>query len=170
MVRSKTAEDHLEWCGLVESKVRYLISNLEHNEHISLAHVNPKRFECDKQQTKTSEFGSMWFVGIQFKQIEHLNVNLTENIQNFTHLVYKHGFGLMKDGMGIDVRHLRRKELSAYLGKNILTSGKNATKTSTTSNIVPAQSMGNNKRTFTEIETQLQRSELGQMLKRQRSN
>lgn len=48
LVSSQTAEDHLEWCGLVESKVRYLINNLERNVHISLAHVNPKCFEYSK--------------------------------------------------------------------------------------------------------------------------
>lgn len=45
LVSSATAEDHLEWCGLIESKIRILIGNLERNQHINLAHVNPKCFE-----------------------------------------------------------------------------------------------------------------------------
>lgn len=45
LVSSSTADDHLEWCGLIESKVRILIGNLERNQHINLAHVNPKCFE-----------------------------------------------------------------------------------------------------------------------------
>lgn len=45
LVNSQTADEHLEWCGLVESKIRYLIGNLERNEFISLAHINPKCFE-----------------------------------------------------------------------------------------------------------------------------
>lgn len=45
LVNSQTADDHLEWCGLVESKIRYLIGNLERNEFITLAHINPKCFE-----------------------------------------------------------------------------------------------------------------------------
>lgn len=48
MVNSQTADDHLEWCGLVESKIRLLIGNLERNQHISLAHVNPKCFDHKK--------------------------------------------------------------------------------------------------------------------------
>lgn len=170
LVSSKTAEDHLEWCGLVESKVRYLTGNLEHDEHIELAHVNPKRFECHEQQTKTTEFCSMWFVGIQFKQTENMNVNLTENIQNFTYLVYKHGFGLMKNGMGIEVKHLRKKELSAYLGKSISTPGKKS-RMMATPTIQPVKSTtANKKRTFSETTTQLQRSEPDQVIKRPRSN
>lgn len=159
-MKSETAADHLEWCGLVESKVRYLIGNLEHNEHIELAHVNPKRFECQNQQTKTTEFCSMWFVGIQFKKVTNLNANLTENIQNFTYLVYKHGFGLMKDGMEIEVKHVRRKELSAYLGKDVLAS-----------TIQPAKATtGNKKRRSVETTSQLQSSEETHMNKRPRSN
>jgi poly(A) polymerase len=50
LVSSATADDHLEWCGLIESKIRILIGNLERNQHINLAHVNPKCFE--KPQTK----------------------------------------------------------------------------------------------------------------------
>lgn len=38
----------MEWCGLVESKIRLLIGNLERNQHISLAHVNPKCFDHKK--------------------------------------------------------------------------------------------------------------------------
>lgn len=48
LVNSHTADDHLEWCGLVESKIRLLIGNLERNQHISLAHVNPKCFDHKK--------------------------------------------------------------------------------------------------------------------------
>lgn len=44
LVTSRSAEDHLEWVGLVESKVRYLIGNLERNQFIALAHVNPRCF------------------------------------------------------------------------------------------------------------------------------
>lgn len=45
LVSSATADDHLEWCGLIESKIRILIGNLERNQHINLAHVNPKNFD-----------------------------------------------------------------------------------------------------------------------------
>lgn len=60
LVSSSTADDHLEWCGLIESKIRILIGNLERNQHINLAHVNSKCFEKptsaikkDKDKTAT---------------------------------------------------------------------------------------------------------------------
>lgn len=152
MVNSQSAADHLEWCGFVESKVRYLVSNLERNHYISLAHVNPKCFERSKQQLNAKDetiaadatgtadataavasatatttavpaaFCSMWFIGLEFRKTENLNVDLTENIQNFTNLVHKHSTssGLQKNGMEFEVRHVRRKQLSTYLDKEIL--------------------------------------------------
>lgn len=118
LVNSQTADDHLEWCGLVESKVRLLIGNLERNPHIVLAHVNPKCFELKKgaasannsqnnsgneedlkQQQQppaqtavtTAPFCSLWFIGLEFERSENLNIDLTESIQNFTEHVIMHG-------------------------------------------------------------------------------
>ncbi|XP_013119351.2 poly(A) polymerase type 3 [Stomoxys calcitrans] len=181
LVNSQTADDHLEWCGLVESKIRLLIGNLERNQHISLAHVNPKCFdhkkgsgnsssnnnnnnsnnnnscsqnssgnEDDKSQTSsvgganssagsvggvsqqssssasstlsTSPFCSMWFIGLEFERTENLNVDLTENIQNFTEHVIQHGVNIkmLKEGMSIEARHVKRKQLSQYLDGDFL--------------------------------------------------
>ena len=114
LVSSSTADDHLEWCGLIESKIRILIGNLERNQHINLAHVNPKCFDKstgsskDKINTtndnKSSEksndnneelqcepnFCSMWFIGLEFERSANLNVDLTVSIQSFTDSVHKH--------------------------------------------------------------------------------
>lgn len=71
LVSSNSAEDQLEWCGLVTSKLRILIGkyhlffvfvefylfsrilnvfvclgNLERNQHIMIAHVHPDMFNC----------------------------------------------------------------------------------------------------------------------------
>lgn len=146
LVMSNSAEDHLEWCGLVEAKVRFLILNLERNPHIKLAHVNPKCFEKnqneiqqqpneetekeadtneddkEKDLKKIKQLCSMWFVGLDFERVDNLNIDLTESIQSFTDAVHKHAVHtkLLKDGMKIEVRHVRRKQLSDYLDTSIL--------------------------------------------------
>lgn len=94
-MRSQVAEEHLEWCGLVESRVRYLITNLERNQHISLAHVNPKCFEGKSATVMNNDDTpaarcSMWFIGLEFQRTENLNVDLTDSIQQFTNSVHKH--------------------------------------------------------------------------------
>lgn len=120
LVSSSTAEDHLEWCGLIESKIRILIGNLERNQHIQLAHVNPKSFDPVKsmkksddkdgdssKEEKTSEneemkqptpkepeFCSLWFIGLEFERSANLNVDLTVSIQSFTDQVHKHAVNI----------------------------------------------------------------------------
>lgn len=107
LVSSTTADDHLEWCGLVESKIRYLILNLERNQHINLAHVNPNSFDPiiknDNNETtnddsvgggettvdKSNKHCSMWFIGLEFERSDNLNVDLTDSIQSFTDSVHK---------------------------------------------------------------------------------
>jgi poly(A) polymerase len=39
----------MDWIRLVESKARLLISNLEKNQYISLAHINPQGYEETKE-------------------------------------------------------------------------------------------------------------------------
>lgn len=100
LVSSQTAKDHLESCGLVESKVRFLITSLELNQHISLVHVNPKCFERSKSiadanadaddKLVSAPFCSMWFIGLQFERTEKLNIDLTETLRNFREHVHKH--------------------------------------------------------------------------------
>lgn len=137
LVCSQTAEDHLEWCGLVESKIRYLIGNLERNQHISLAHVNPNCFDRPtisstattngnaieaNDKFYTAAFCSMWFIGMDFKKSENLNVDLTDSIHSFTNMVHRHAssINLHKTGMEIEVKHVRRKQLSTFLDKDTL--------------------------------------------------
>ncbi|KAL5288536.1 hrg family protein [Megaselia abdita] len=135
LVSSQTADDHLEWCGLVEAKVRILIGHLERNQHIALAHVNPKCFdlvnnsqnsrsqeEGQAQSITNSPFCSMWFIGLEFERTENLNVDLTESIQNFTQQVHNQAvhIKMLRDGMMIEARHVKRKQLNQYLEADFL--------------------------------------------------
>ncbi|EDO48505.1 predicted protein [Nematostella vectensis] len=90
---SNTEEEHLEWIGLVESKVRLLISYLENNEYIKLAHVNPKSYgpldsEGEKHVTR-------WFIGLMCEKLENVNINLTYEIQMFENKVHTQAVKIM---------------------------------------------------------------------------
>jgi len=117
---SSGADDQLEWVGLVESKIRHLITALERNDHITLAHINPEQF--DPVQPEKDTFSTMWFIGLVFQKTENLNIDLTQDIQTFTGLVYRQaGTSKMhKDGMRIEAKHVRRKQLSSYLPATVL--------------------------------------------------
>ncbi|KAM4607222.1 poly(A) polymerase gamma-like isoform 2-T3 [Polymixia lowei] len=117
---ASTEENHLEWIGLVESKIRVLVGNLERNEYITLAHVNPQSFPGSKDNRNENEFVSMWFIGINFKKVENaesVNIDLTYDIQSFTDTVYRqaNNINMLKEGMKIEATHVKKKQLHQYL-------------------------------------------------------
>lgn len=79
---ARTAEDHLEWYGLVESKIRHLISSLEHNTAIKTVHINPTTFSC-RVEEYIGKPHSSWFLGVDFNKIENVNIDLTNDINKF---------------------------------------------------------------------------------------
>ncbi len=91
----------MDWVRLVESKIRFLIQNLEKNPHIGLVHVNPQGFqqvkECKSSELEASEekfadtevvtvYSTLWFVGLDLKPAQNnetIDLNLTDLILNF---------------------------------------------------------------------------------------
>lgn len=122
---ASTEENHLEWIGLVESKIRVLVGNLERNEYINLAHVNPQSFPGSKENRSENEYMSMWFIGILFKKVENaesVNIDLTYDIQSFTDTVYRqaNNINMLKDGMKIEATHVKKKQLHQYLPPELI--------------------------------------------------
>ncbi|CAG9572997.1 unnamed protein product [Danaus chrysippus] len=143
--------DQLPWCGLVESKIRHLITTLERNQHITIAHVNPECYNSVPLNTnngqplalppgtpvQTEENGtaevkndkgevvanvcSMWFIGLVFDKT-NVNVDLTYDISSFTKAVHyqAENTNVLREGMTIEARHVRRKQLHQYLSPSLL--------------------------------------------------
>lgn len=114
------SDHHVEWVGLVESKIRILVGNLERNPLIKLAHVNPDEFPPLSESE--GEFVSKWFIGLMFTKNEGVKINLTYDIQNFTDIVHKHANNIYKDGMTIEVKYVRRKQLNKYVPESLINS------------------------------------------------
>nr|XP_010298793.1 PREDICTED: poly(A) polymerase gamma [Balearica regulorum gibbericeps] len=117
---ASTEEHRLKWIGLVESKIRVLVANLERNEFITIAHVKPQSFPVKEELRKQSGYKTMWFVGIVFKKAENaesVNIDLTHVIQSFTDTVYRqaNNISIFKEGMKIEVCHVKRKQLHYFL-------------------------------------------------------
>lgn len=120
MASAMTKEHHLEWYGLVESKIRILISNLERHPYIEIAHVNPESYppvEPDGEKLQ-----SMWFIGLQFSKTEHVNVDLTYDIRSFVDTVKRQAtsINILKPDMEVDIKYVRRRELVKYLPQAVL--------------------------------------------------
>jgi poly(A) polymerase len=125
LASTPTEKQHLEWVGLVESKIRILVGSLEKNEFITLAHVNPQSFPAPKENPDKEEFRTMWVIGLVLKKPEDsdiLNIDLTYDIQSFTDTVYRQAVNskMFEMDMKIAAMHLRRKELHQLLPNHVL--------------------------------------------------
>ncbi|CAG9855952.1 unnamed protein product [Phyllotreta striolata] len=122
LAMAENADDHLEWCGLVESKARLLVGNLERNPYITLAHINPESYAMLESAKEPNTLCSMWFIGLEFAKTENISVDLTRDIQTFTEHVSNHAatIQMWKTGMSIDAKHVKRKQLSQYLAPGLI--------------------------------------------------
>uniref|UniRef100_A0A674ANH2 polynucleotide adenylyltransferase n=1 Tax=Salmo trutta TaxID=8032 RepID=A0A674ANH2_SALTR len=120
LASAPTEKQHLEWVGLVESKIRILVGNLEKNEFITLAHVNPQSFPGPKESREKEEVSTMWVIGVIFKKMEaseNLNVDLTVDIQSFTDTVYRQAISskMFEADMKIQAMHVKKRQLHQLL-------------------------------------------------------
>nr|XP_027812022.1 poly(A) polymerase beta [Marmota flaviventris] len=125
LASAPTEKQHLEWVGLVESKIRILVGSLEKNEFITLAHVNPQSFPAPKENPDKEEFRTMWVIGLVLKKPENsetLSIDLTYDIQSFTDTVCRQAINskMFEMDMKIAAMHLRRKELHQLLPNHVL--------------------------------------------------
>ena len=117
---ANSEEDQLEWYGLVESKVRHLVGNLE-REAIDLAHVWPKTYPSLEPGRETR--CCYWFIGLQLKTARKddgtpQSLDLTVPIRKFTEVVMSSAtttVGMWREGMKVEAVYKRRKELAHYL-------------------------------------------------------
>jgi poly(A) polymerase len=120
--KASSIEQHSKWSGLVESKIRILVSKLEFNDGIELAHVYPTSY--GPPPGDTSEQVSLWFIGLEFKKSTTggVNITITYEIQVFSNAVLKvsHANPDLENGTELEVKHVRRKQLADYLPPSLL--------------------------------------------------
>ncbi|XP_065067733.1 poly(A) polymerase type 3-like [Rhopilema esculentum] len=131
---SDVEESHLEWAGLVESKVRILVGMLEKNQYVKLAHVNPSSYgplENPEQEEKPNV--RRWFIGLEFRKVDQtINVDLTPEIHYFRNTVEKQALqsAIYKEGMRIEAKHVKKKQLHQFLPNSVLRIKKKSSTTS----------------------------------------
>jgi len=142
-VSSSSEEDQLQWEGLVESKVRHLVANLE-REAIKLAHAWPITYPGPGDSERLCKY---WFIGLKLdldgKQGGQLD--LTTPIKAFTDIVMRSAIqiNVWKTGMKILADYKRRKELKDYLpqAEHWKLKADKEKKSNSTSNIAAQQSL-----------------------------
>jgi len=148
---SDNKEHHFEWEGLVEAKIRILIVNLERNQFVKLAHVNPKSYGPMAGVDDEAVNVTRWFIGLEFKKpdgTENVNVDITAEIQYFTSTVHKQAcnISIFREGMITEAKHVRKKQLSQYLPNSVLRIKKR-------SSLAPSEGGGGRERTNSTTES-----------------
>ncbi|XP_042360287.1 poly(A) polymerase type 3-like [Plectropomus leopardus] len=109
---SATVKPHLEWIGLVESKIRLLVGKLERNVYISLAHVNPQSFPGSTK----SKANTMWLIGLDFNMdgYKNLNIDVTQDLLSFRDTIYSQAktCKIYGEGMTVSARYMSRDNLT----------------------------------------------------------
>lgn len=82
IAEAPTPEDHLEWVGLVESKIRHFICSLGENPAVKTVHINPTAFTCKNLDFSQTPHSS-WFLGVIFHKSEIDNIDLTDAFIHF---------------------------------------------------------------------------------------
>ncbi|KAI6239223.1 Poly(A) polymerase [Aphelenchoides fujianensis] len=130
---SETEKDHLVFAGLVESKIRHLIGNLERNEAINMCHINPRQFKPRPEALAGTDHENsvctFWFLGLDLKKELKKNVDLNDALQTFTDTVNYActSTGVQKDTMRVQFNYLLRKELTKWVTEEeIMKSGRRA--------------------------------------------
>lgn len=111
----------------------FVTGTLERNQHIVLAHINPESYNQLETGKDLNMQCTMWFIGLEFAKTENLNVDLTYDIMAFTENVNRHAVNIkmLKEGMKVEAKHVKRKHLSHYLSPSLLRRERKITITTT---------------------------------------
>ncbi|KAK5979478.1 Poly polymerase beta [Trichostrongylus colubriformis] len=131
---TRSEEDHLIFCGFVESKIRHLIGALERNQGISLAHINPRQYK--PLPSAVPSFGpgyenpvcTLWFIGLEFDRAMAKAFDLTVEISQFHHIIVTTGIKMKNynDGMKVDLQYVRRADVGQWISKEDYMRGRHA--------------------------------------------
>ena len=117
MSKANTEQDRMDWDGLVEARLRLLVTSLEKQQSVTLAHPCPRTF--DPYQPNPDLFQSIWFVGLTFSKATGLQLDLAQDIQNFNDALADAAQmrKFYRKGMKIEVKHVKRKQLNQFISE-----------------------------------------------------
>ncbi|KAM9852161.1 poly(A) polymerase type 3-like [Aulostomus maculatus] len=109
---TKMEEEHHEWMGFIESKIRILLEGVDLVPDISVAHVNTQSFSG---LNSNGEVSTKWLMGLMLTEYPHfLDKQLDYTIKTFCNYVYSEAERRrvpLDEGMRLSLGFFRREEL-----------------------------------------------------------
>ncbi|CAH2242560.1 jg8132 [Pararge aegeria aegeria] len=90
-------------------------------ESIAVSSDNVNEINKNEEGEVIANVCSMWFIGLVFDKT-NVNVDLTYDISSFTKAVHyqAENTNMLREGMTIEARHVRRKQLHQFLSPSLL--------------------------------------------------
>jgi len=87
-----------------------------------LPHIWPTSYPPVQKPGQETRNCTQWFIGLIFAKSANLNVDLTFDIHTFTESVKRQAsnLNLLKDGMDLDAKYVRKKDLSSFLPPEVI--------------------------------------------------
>ncbi|VDK77909.1 unnamed protein product [Litomosoides sigmodontis] len=146
---SATEQDELVWCGLVESKIRFLIASLERRESIRVCHVHTKYYQPRNdpfpvQVSLQDPRCRLWFIGLDLNKAVSRKIDIQHEVQSFMDLLNSMATtqNIYVEGMSVIPHYLRKAELVKWLKMEDLTKGRKAPKRRRIATVQNQQSPG----------------------------
>jgi len=115
-----TEEDHRKWEGWIESRLRFLISNLEQTPNLQYAVPFPTSFTNNSTENGTTVYCSCFFLGLILNLAKNNSgpktVDLTPAVTDFSSAVKE--WPTRTPSMDIRVRYMHRSELPLFVFEN----------------------------------------------------
>jgi poly(A) polymerase len=73
LVVISSAISHIQWFGLIESKLKYFIASVEKEPSLESARIWPK--PLTKRAEKSNAMTQLWFIGLVFNRAEVINIS-----------------------------------------------------------------------------------------------
>ena len=126
-ISSATEDDHLQWLGWIESKMRQLIIKLGNTGGVR-SHPYPRAYS--ERGPKVAEDGSTqpvlvdhFYIGLEFEMERRegvkISVDLSGAVSHFLSIVHNPAyFTRYNDGMKIELKHIRAQQLPDFVFKD----------------------------------------------------
>ncbi|XP_076592802.1 poly(A) polymerase type 3-like [Chaetodon auriga] len=113
---SATEKQHLEWVGLLESKIRLLVGSLERNRIVSLAHINQTSITAPLNDKDKGGLSTTWYIGLLLNMEESKSITKDLNISLMTFIDTMYGMAkqtkIHQEGMNLFATYARKKKPS----------------------------------------------------------
>jgi len=95
-------------------------SNGHNSPGLESSTTNPIQQSSSSPSNTPPTFSGMWVVGLQFKNVNKVQLDLTEEIRIFLSVVYKASANsnMNRENLNLDARYIRRRDLHTVLPKH----------------------------------------------------